>query len=197
MRRPDPITTTALVAGALAASVLTALPAWAHPGHGTNGLGAGLAHPVSGVDHLLAMVVVGVLATVLARPFAVPAAFLSTMAAGGALGLAGVHLPGVELTIALSVALLGGALVAGRSVRPQLALGLVAVAGLVHGHAHGTELPAGGRAVSYVVGFLAVTAALHVTGVLGGLAVRDRVRTRAALGAAVVGAGVGLLAAAI
>jgi urease accessory protein len=194
MQRVERRSAGGVLGGAVAMTLVQAAPAWAHGGSGTDGLVAGLQHPVLGIDHLLAMVVVGVLGSVLARPLAAPVAFVLAMAAGGSLGIATGASAVTEIAIALSVLALGGAVVAGRALRSGPALGLVALAGVVHGHAHGAELPAGASATSYAVGFLVVTAGLHAGGVLGGRAVRHRVRARAALGAAVAGAGVGLLA---
>lgn len=194
MQRVDRRSASAVLGGAALTALVQFAPAAAHPGHTSSDIVAGLQHPLLGVDHLLAMVVVGVLATVLARPLAAPASFVGGMALGGALGAVGPVVPFAEVAVALSVVALGGAVLAGRRLQPRLALGLVALAGLVHGHAHGAEVPAGASAVTFGLGFLAVTAALHGAGVLGGLAVRDRVRARATLGAIVVGAGAGLLA---
>lgn len=197
MQRVDRRSVGAALGGAALTMLVQFAPAAAHPGHASSDIVAGLQHPVLGIDHLLALVVVGVLATVLARPLAAPAAFVGAMAFGGAVGAVGLVVPFAEVAVALSVVALGGALLAGHRLQPRLALGLVALAGLVHGHAHGTEVPTGASAVTFGIGFLAVTAALHGAGVLGGLAVRDRVRARTTLGALIVGAGAGLLAGAL
>ena len=99
-------------------------------GHITTGLDNGFMHPFLGPDHLLAMVAVGILAVTLKRALLVPATFVVAMVVGGALGMTGVSLPLTETTIVLSVVALGGALVAGQLVRPEVALGLVAIAGI-------------------------------------------------------------------
>jgi urease accessory protein len=151
-------------------------------------------HPLLGIDHLLAMVAVGILAAVVRRPVLVPGAFLAAMAAGGLLGIAGTRLPFGETLVAASVLALGLALVAGRSMRHGAAIGLFAVAGLVHGHAHGLEAPSAGHPAAYVLGFLLATATLHATGAGVGYAVGMRPRSRALIGSIVVGSGTALLA---
>ncbi|MBS1837806.1 MAG: HupE/UreJ family protein [Actinobacteria bacterium] len=179
-----------LAAAVVVAAVLDALPAAAHTGQGTGAVWSGLLHPLLGPDHVFAMVAVGVLAAVIHRPFAVPGAFVAAMVLGGALGMAGMPLPGGELAIALSVVALGAALVAGTLTRPELALALVAVAGFVHGHAHGTEAPYAAEPIAYVAGFVVATATLHAAGVGVGQVVSRRPAVRAALGSIVIGAGV-------
>ncbi len=180
--------------GAIAAATMSATPVFAHTGHGTAGLWDGLGHPLLGVDHVLAMVTVGILAMAIARPLAAPAAFVGTMVVGGALGIAGMPLPGGEAAIAISVAALGAALILGRSMRTERALALIGVAGFVHGHAHGAEAPTAAHPLVYVAGFVVATAALHLAGVGVGVAVRRHRATAATVGAVVVGAGAGLLA---
>ncbi|MGD9996457.1 MAG: HupE/UreJ family protein [Ilumatobacteraceae bacterium] len=179
--------------GATMATVMSATPVFAHTGHGTAGLWDGLAHPVLGIDHVFAMVAVGVLAMTMVRPLAAPAAFLGAMVAGGVLGIAGLSLPGGETAIAISVAALGAALIAGQAMRPAWALGLVGAAGLVHGHAHGAEAPSASHPVVYVAGFVVATASLHLAGVGLGLFARRRSATRTAIGTVLLGAGAGLV----
>jgi urease accessory protein len=150
----------------LAAVLLLPAPALAHVGDGLHhGLMAGFLHPFSGVDHLLAMVMVGLWAGLLGGTarLALPGAFLGAMALGGVLGMAGLALPGVEAGILASVVVLGA--LAALTVRLPLGAGmaLVAVFGLLHGHAHGTEMLAG-SAVTYAFGFLVGTAVLHGAG---------------------------------
>jgi urease accessory protein len=159
-----------------AAAVFAATPALAHTGHGpTGGLVAGLAHPVFGLDHVLAMVAVGLWAAMAGgrSVWLVPAAFLVAMAAGGILGVAGVGLPAVEIGIVLSVVALG-ALVAARAILPvALGMAVVGVFAVFHGHAHGAEMPAAASGLAYGLGFLISTAALHAAGVgIGALAGR-------------------------
>ncbi|MCU0937844.1 MAG: HupE/UreJ family protein [Burkholderiaceae bacterium] len=155
---------------------------------------AGLAHPVSGADHVLAMVAVGLWGAQLGAPaiWLLPVTFPLVMAFGGFLGLLGVSLPGVELGIAASAILLG-AMVA-LQARPPLALAalLVAFFAVFHGHAHGTELPAGQSGLLYSVGFVVATGVLHAVGISIGLVHRwaaGRIVLRAG-GAAVSLAGI-------
>jgi urease accessory protein len=180
--------------GGVLATVMTASQAFAHPGGGTAGLLVGLTHPILGVDHVFAMVTVGILAMTMARPLAAPGAFVGAMTVGGALGIAGMALPGGEAAIAISVAALGGALIVGRAVGPEWSLALIGVAGFVHGHVHGVEAPTTAHIGFYVAGFVTATAALHLAGVGLGLVVRSRDIARTAIGALVFGAGAGLVA---
>lgn len=145
--------------------LLAPAAAFAHPGHG-QGLLAGASHPLGGLDHLLAMVAVGLWAAQQegrAR-WALPCTFLASMLVGGALGFAGVNLPGLESGIAASVLALG--LAVALAVRPPLPLAMLATAGFAvcHGMAHGLELPAMASAWTYAAGFIAATAALHGAG---------------------------------
>lgn len=180
---------------ALAAAILlVALPAWAHEGGGqAAGFLSGMLHPVSGLDHVLAMVAVGLWGAQLGAPaiWLLPVAFPLVMAFGGFLGLMGVPVPGVEIGIALSAVLLG-VMVATQS-RPPLgvAIALVGFFAVFHGHAHGTELPEGASGLLYSVGFVVVTGLLHATGIAIGLVhrwERGRLALRGA-GAAVAAAG--------
>jgi len=109
------------------------------------GLLAGLSHPVSGLDHVLAMVAVGLWGAQLGPPavWLLPVAFPMVMALGGTLGLVGVHLPGVEIGIALSAIGLGAAVLFEAKPKLGVAAALVGFFAIFHGHAHGTELPPG------------------------------------------------------
>lgn len=176
----------------LAAGVLLALPAWAHEQSGqAAGFVTGMLHPVSGLDHVLAMVAVGLWGAQLGAPaiWLLPVTFPLVMAFGGFLGLLGVPLPGVEVGIAVSAILLG-AMVATQSRPPLwLAAALVGFFAVFHGHAHGTELPAGESGLLYSIGFVIVTGLLHATGIAIGLVHRWRKGRIALRGAgAVVGA---------
>lgn len=175
-----------------AAALLAGLAgaAQAHTGHGTHSLMEGLAHPF-GLDHLLAMVAVGVW-SVSALPqgktWQGPAAFLLALVASAALGAAGVTLPFLEQGVALSVALFGALLLTARRALPVAAgLGLVAAAASLHGLAHGAETPATGFA-GYAIGFLATTAALHLGGVGLGLSIRRWLAERSGLALGGLGA---------
>jgi urease accessory protein len=146
----------------------------AHTGHGdTSGLMHGFSHPITGIDHVLAMVAVGVLAAQLGGRalWLVPLGFVAVMAGAGALGMAGIPLPFSEVGIALSVIVLGLA-VAFRLSMPELAaMALVGVFAVFHGHVHGAEMPAAASGVSYALGFIGATAMLHAVGVGIGLLV--------------------------
>ena len=150
------------------ALALVALPALAHVQEGqAAGFLTGLAHPVSGLDHVLAMIAVGLWGAQLGAPalWLLPVTFPLVMAFGGFLGLLGIPLPGVEVGIALSALALG--LAVATSWRPPLVMAavLVAVFAVFHGHAHGTELPAGQSGLTYSIGFVVATGLLHLAGI--------------------------------
>jgi urease accessory protein len=149
----------------------------AHVGEGeAAGLFAGLRHPVSGLDHVLAMIAVGLWGAQLGAPalWQLPVAFPMVMALGGVLGLVGVPLPGVEVGIAASAVLLGLAVMF--ALRPPLAVAVIVVGffGIFHGHAHGTDLPPGESALLYSLGFVVATGCLHGLGIAAGLTHRWR-----------------------
>ncbi|MFC0407049.1 HupE/UreJ family protein [Roseomonas elaeocarpi] len=151
--------------------LLPAMPALAHTGvTEVSGFTAGFWHPLSGADHLMAMVAIGLLAGLLGgrAVWALPAAFLGGMAAGGALGMAGVALPMVEVGIAASVIVLGAAVALALRLPLAAVAGAAVLFGLFHGHAHGAEMIEGAGAVTYAAGFLLATAALHALGVAVG-----------------------------
>ncbi|MGB0083773.1 MAG: HupE/UreJ family protein [Rhodomicrobiaceae bacterium] len=185
------------VLGAAAALIL-ATPAFAHPGHGAiHSFSAGLAHPISGADHLLTMVAVGLWAA-LAAPrlfWVAPGGFMSGMLLGGLAGMAGLVLPSVELIIACSVILFGVLALFNIKAPIAIAFGVAAFFGAAHGIAHGAELPAGGGTLQYAAGFLLATSALHTIGVSFGLLSQrfNVVRLGQAAGGAVAAAGVALL----
>jgi urease accessory protein len=156
----------------LLSGVLLASSAWAHVQQGqAAGFINGLRHPVSGLDHVLAMVAVGLWGAQLGAPaiWLLPVTFPLVMSFGGFLGLVGVPLPGVEIGVAASAILLGST-VAGEA-RPPLGLAalLVGFFAIFHGHAHGTELPEGQSGLLYSVGFVIATGLLHATGIAAGL----------------------------
>lgn len=158
----------AFLIATVTAMAFAASPAFAHPGHiGASGLAAGMAHPLSGLDHILAMVAVGILAAQAGGRYlwAIPAAFLSMMVIGGAAGMAGIALPMVEQGIIGSVILLGLVIAAGNSVPAPAAIVLTAAAAIFHGHAHGTEIPLGSGGFEYAAGFVISTALLHASGI--------------------------------
>lgn len=156
-----------------AAAALVATPALAHTGFGHGaGFADGFAHPLGGPDHLLAMVAVGLLAAQLGgRAMGlVPAAFVLAAAGGFALATAGASLPLVEVAIGLSVVVLGAAVAFRIGMPAAAAMALVGGFAVFHGHAHGSELPAGVSLVGYAAGFVVATALLHLVGIALGLA---------------------------
>ena len=171
-------------------------PALAHTGVGAvHGFGAGLLHPLFGVDHVLAMVAVGLWAGLTGgrARLAYPLAFVGMMVLSGLWGMSGAALPGVEIGIAVSVVVLGLAIAL--RATPPLAAGAAACAivAIFHGHAHGAELPQGSSGLAYALGFVLATAALHGAGLgLAGL-----LAARAPLLARVAGGGLALAGVAI
>ena len=127
---------------------------------------AGFQHPWSGLDHMLAMLAVGLWAGLNGGRalWAWPVAFVGVMVAGGALGMAGISLPMVEPAILASVIVLGLLVLAAAQLPVAAGAVLVGIFALLHGHAHGAELPASASAMSYVVGFALATALLHAIG---------------------------------
>lgn len=164
-----------------AALLATTGAALAHTGHGAHdnaSFGYGFLHPLGGLDHLLAMVAVGLLAYLAAdragsgRPlWLIPAAFVGAMAAGGMLGVYGVGLPLVELGIGLSIVVIGAAAALGRPLPVAAAMALVGFFALFHGHAHGSEMPADSAGMAYGLGFMAATALLHAAGIAAGFGI--------------------------
>ncbi len=186
---------------ALIAAMLAPGVAFAHTGVGhTGGFVHGFAHPIGGLDHVLAMVLVGVFAWQLGGRalWLVPAAFVGVMAVGGALGVAGIDVPFVEIGIALSVVVLGVVVALGVKAPVAVAMAIVGLFAIFHGHAHGAEMPETAAGAAYGLGFMLATAFLHLFGigmgyVIGNLGDRyGQVVTRAAGGAAAV-AGVAIL----
>jgi urease accessory protein len=175
-------------------SLSCAEPALAHVQQGqAAGFLTGLVHPVSGLDHVLAMIAVGLWGAQLGKPamWLLPVTFPLVMALGGFLGLVGFPLPAVEVGIAVSALALG--LAVAFSARPPLAVAaaLVAIFAVFHGHAHGTELPEGESGLTYSMGFVVATGLLHLVGIVIGLIHRwppGRVALRV-LGAAVAAGG--------
>jgi urease accessory protein len=166
--------------------VLVPATAFAHEQAGAaTGFLTGLGHPVSGFDHVMAMIAVGLWGAQLGAPavFLLPIAFPMVMALGGALGLIGIPFPGIEIGIAISAVVLGALVLA--SAKPQLWVALVIVAffAIFHGHAHGTELPPGHSGLLYSIGFVIATGLIHAFGISIGLVDRWRLG-RAALRAA-------------
>lgn len=152
---------------ALAVLALTPTLAMAHTGAGhAVGFMHGFEHPIGGLDHVLAMIAVGVFAYVLGGRalWLVPLSFVGMMLAGFGLGLLQVDLPFVELGIALSSIVIGAVAAMGRPMPVALAMGLVGAFAVFHGHAHGAEMPADNSGLTYAAGFLASSALLHLSG---------------------------------
>jgi urease accessory protein len=158
-------------------------------------------HPIGGLDHVLAMVAVGVFAFVLGGRalILVPLSFVGMMAFGFLLGANGVNLPFVELGIALSSVVIGAVAASGRSMPVAAAMSLVGLFAIFHGHAHGAEMPADATGLEYALGFMAATALLHAAGIGAAMGVakvagrHGRTLAQIAGGAFALG-GVGVLA---
>lgn len=139
---------------------LAAPAAFAHPGHGATGLIAGLVHPLLGIDHLLALVGAGLWAVQLggSARWWVPGGFIAALGLGCALALTGVPMAGVEPGIAASVVVFGLLLSSAAVLSPALGAALAGGFALLHGYAHGAELPGAGQALGYVAGLIAASA---------------------------------------
>jgi urease accessory protein len=190
-----------LSTAALVALAVTALnsAAFAHVGdHSHMTFIEGLTHPFTGLDHMLAMVAVGLWASQLGRPaiWLLPVTFPVVMAIGAAFGIGRVELPWMEIAIAASVLVLGAAVAL--ALRPSLIISaaLIALFALLHGYSHGVELPANVSALTFGIGFIASTLVLHAIGIAIGLfANRTPIRYVArTAGAAIAAIGVFLLA---
>lgn len=162
-----------IVTAIVATVALVALPSplAAHEGGAAAGLLSGLLHPISGLDHVLAMVAVGIWGAQLGPPaiWVLPVTFPMVMAFGGMLGLLGLQVPGVEVAIGLSALLLG--LMVALEQKPDLrvAAAIVGFFAMFHGHAHGAELPEGQSGILYSIGFVVSTGTLHASGIGVGL----------------------------
>lgn len=143
----------------------------AHEGDPTGGFVNGFTHPILGFDHVLAMVAVGLWGAQLGLPalWLLPVTFPLVMACGGFLGLIGVPIPGIEIGIAVSAITLGAFVSVEFKLQLPVALLLVGIFAIFHGHAHGTELPTGDNGVLYSIGFVIGTGLLHAMGILLGL----------------------------
>ncbi|WP_311030259.1 HupE/UreJ family protein [Mesorhizobium koreense] len=193
------MTTDSLKKLALAALLLPAatLPAYAHVGVGpTSSFPAGFMHPLSGLDHLTVMIAVGLWAALKGGKaiWAWPAAFVGVMLGGAALGMAHIPVPFVEPGILASVVALGLLVALAVDLPVSAGIAIIGVFALLHGHAHGTEVPENAAGLDYMAGFALATAMLHLVGIAAGLAsgLKYRALTRAA-GAACAAIGVGLV----
>jgi urease accessory protein len=156
---------------AAAASLILAGPAAAHAGTGLRGgFASGFLHPLSGADHLLAMVSVGLWGAFLGRPliYVLPVIFPTVMVVGAAMGMLGVPLPPEQFGIALSVLVLGLCIMSSATAPVWVAALIVATFAIFHGYAHGKELPSAADPVGYSVGFVFATGLLHVLGIGAG-----------------------------
>lgn len=137
-----------------------------------NGLVHGFTHPLLGLDHLLAIVAVGIISVQLsgtkAAIWKLPALFVVFMLIGGVLGMSGAPMPGVEYGVALSVLCFGMVIAASKKLPLSVAVGATALFAVLHGHAHGTEMSAIAQPALYALGFITTTAVLHICGVLVG-----------------------------
>jgi len=182
------------VALVIAFGVGEVTPADAHTGTGlAGGFESGFSHPLSGLDHLLAMVSVGIWGAFLGRPllYALPVIFPLMMVAGAILGMFSLPMPPVELGIALSVLALGLCVCLAIQAPAWAACGIVATFAVFHGYAHGVELPSAADPVGYSVGFVLATGLLHVVGIGIGLlnAIPKGILVTRGLGAVVALAG--------
>jgi urease accessory protein len=150
--------------------LVSATPVFAHSGHGTT---SGFLHPFLGWDHLIAMLAVGAWGATLGvrAIWAVPAAFVSAMIAGGAVEMSGIQLPFVEAMILASVVVLSGFAVAHVKMPVWSGMAIVGLFALAHGFAHGAEMPALANAWVYGAGFVAATSLIHALGAVAALAV--------------------------
>lgn len=149
-----------------------ATPALAHTAVGSvAGFAAGFNHPIGGLDHILAMVAVGILAAQLGGRaiWIVPATFVGMMLVGAVLGIMGVGVPFVEQGIVGSVVILGAVVAIGRRLPMALAASLVGILAVFHGHAHGTEIPVDASGLTYAAGFATATIVLHAIGIAMGI----------------------------
>lgn len=193
----------ARMAGGLAL-LATSGVALAHPGHpghdAASSFLAGFVHPLTGADHLCAMIVVGLWSALTSkRVWLAPIAFVAMLAAGGLLGMSHwVALPGVEPMIAVSLLVLGLMLATRAKLPGWAGAAVVGAFAIFHGFAHGAELPAEASAMHYLAGFLLATGLLHGIGIGAGVALRHRTAwVPRLLGAGVLAFGASLLAAAI
>lgn len=202
------VTCACLTAAGGAAAMLPAI-ASAHPGapghadaEHASGFVAGLMHPITGLDHILAMAAVGFLGARMSKRAAwgLPLTFLAAMSLGGTIAFAGGHVESsiIEHGIVISVLVLGAMIALGKRLPMSLVAGIVAIAALFHGHAHGTELPESTSMLTYSVGILIATAALHAAGIAIGSGVARApqsvaLRTARFAGAAIAACGAVML----
>jgi urease accessory protein len=169
--------------------------AQAHPGHG-GGYLAGLTHPFTGLDHLLAMLAVGVWAAQLGgrAKWLVPASFIACMAVAASVGMSGIALPLVESGIVTSVLLLGLLIAFSIKLPVALSASIVGLFAAFHGYAHGAEMPLLSTPWLYGIGFVLSTAALHGTGLLLGQGLHKQAMWLRAVGILIIASGAWMMA---
>jgi urease accessory protein len=186
-----------LVWTTIALSLAHTSSVFAHPGH-LGDFQAGWQHPLLGLDHLLAMIAVGLLAVRSGGRslWLMPAAFLGSMLLGGMAAAAGLPLPGVEVGVIASVLVLGWLIATTRVAPRQVAVALVMLFAFFHGHAHASEMLANGSLAPFAAGFLLSTALLHTAGIAVGMIIQKLHRPEAfrLAGGAIVAAGLLLVA---
>ena len=188
-----------IASAAMALLTMNSVSAFAHTGEGiAGGFASGFLHPIFGLDHVVAMVAVGLWGAFLGAPaiWLLPIIFPLVMSVGGALGVAEVPLPGVETWIAASAIVLG--LCVAFALKPPLwvAALIVGAFAIFHGHAHGTELPSAASPIAYAVGFVVATGLLHLCGIGFGLLSRSSTGRYAvqAVGAVIAAVGIAFMA---
>jgi urease accessory protein len=188
-----------IASAAMALLTMNSVSAFAHTGEGiAGGFASGFLHPIFGLDHVVAMVAVGLWGAFLGVPaiWLLPIIFPLVMSVGGALGVAEVPLPGVETWIAASAIVLG--LCVAFAFKPPLwvAALIVGAFAIFHGHAHGTELPSAASPIAYAVGFVVATGLLHLCGIGFGLLSRSSTGRYAvqAVGAVIAAVGIAFMA---
>jgi urease accessory protein len=183
---------------ALPLLLVLSTPALAHTGEGlSGGFIAGFLHPIAGLDHVTAMVAVGILGAFLGRPaiWVLPVVFPLVMAFGGVIGIMGIPVPYIETGIALSSVVLGIFIVLALKMPLWFAAIIVGAFAIFHGYAHGTELPNAANPLAYSVGFVISTGLLHIAGIGIGELIRwpAGVIVARAIGGIIALAGVGFL----
>lgn len=175
--------------------VLSTSPVLAHTGAGsTLGFSSGFGHPISGLDHVLAMIAVGILAAQQGgnAVWLVPASFLFMMVVGGTMGHWEYSIPYVEIGILGSVIVLGGVIALGRKMPTLIAMAMTGTFALFHGHAHGTEMPADSNSILYVLGFVIATTILHALGVFAGILYQTKTKEYGRAAAKAIGSAISL-----
>jgi urease accessory protein len=176
--------------------------AQAHVGaDSVHGIASGFVHPIGGLDHVLAMIAVGVLAAQQGGKalWLIPLSFVSMMIVGGVLGFTGIDVPFVEQGISGSIIILGFVVALGRTMPLGIAIAMVGMLSIFHGHAHGTEMPVDASGFLYGIGFAIATTVLHVCGIGAAASLQKLMRHSAPVlvrlgGGAVAAAGMAMLA---